>query len=37
LADLGFRVDSISMNQGTPFANILLVAKLGTKATMQTP
>jgi len=29
LADLGFRVDTLPMNKGTPFANILLIAKLG--------
>lgn len=30
LMDLGFRVDTLSMNKGTPFANILLIAKLGS-------
>ncbi len=34
LADLGFQVDSIPMNKGTPFANILLVAKLAPNTTM---
>lgn len=29
LGDLGFRVRSLPMNEGTPFANILLVAELG--------
>ena len=29
LRELGFRVDTLPMNQGTPFANVLLVAKLG--------
>lgn len=28
LTDLGFKVDSLPMNKGTPFANILLVAKV---------
>lgn len=34
LTKLGFKVDTIPMNQGTPFANILLLAKLeaGTAA-----
>jgi SAM-dependent methyltransferase len=31
LAGLGFTVRSLPMNQGTPFANILLVAELGTE------
>ncbi len=34
LAGLGFEVDSIPMNQGTPFANILLVAKLVPNTTI---
>jgi hypothetical protein len=29
LGELGFSVRSLPMNQGTPFANILLVAQLG--------
>ena len=29
LADLGFSVRTLQMRQGTPFANVLLVAKLG--------
>ncbi len=33
LAELGFAVQAIPMNQGTPFANILLVAKLDESAT----
>lgn len=31
LAGLGFTVRSLPMNRGTPFANILLVAELGSK------
>jgi SAM-dependent methyltransferase len=31
LAGLGFNVRSLPMNQGTPFANILLAAELGSK------
>lgn len=31
LIDLGFTVDMLAMNKGTPFANILLVARLGRK------
>lgn len=33
LAALGFSVDTLPMNKGTPFANILLVARLGQNAT----
>jgi SAM-dependent methyltransferase len=35
LTDLGFRVDTLPMNKGTPFANILLIAKLGKNNSMQ--
>jgi len=33
LARLGFKVDAIPMHQGTPFANVLLVARLPASAT----
>ena len=29
LADLGFTIGTLAMNKGTPFANVLLVARLG--------
>ncbi|MBK4736693.1 class I SAM-dependent methyltransferase [Noviherbaspirillum pedocola] len=32
LAKLGFAVESLPMNEGTPFANILLIARLGVDA-----
>ncbi|WP_019142435.1 class I SAM-dependent methyltransferase [Noviherbaspirillum massiliense] len=35
LLGLGFNVETLPMNQGTPFANILLIAKLGGKAVVQ--
>lgn len=34
LRSLGFEVDTMPMNKGTPFANILLVARLGRNTTM---
>lgn len=35
LAGLGFTVSALPMNQGTPFANVLLVAKLGQNTNPQ--
>lgn len=35
LARLGFQVDTLPMNKGTPFANILLVAKLNRNTTLR--
>jgi SAM-dependent methyltransferase len=35
LKELGFSVDTLPMNRGTPFANILLVARLGRNTTKQ--
>ena len=32
--DLGFTVTTMPMNKGTPFANILLIAKLDEPETM---
>jgi hypothetical protein len=38
LANLGFTVESIPMHQGTPFANVLLVARLpDTRSTRAAP
>jgi SAM-dependent methyltransferase len=34
LIELGFSVDTLPMNKGTPFANILLVARLGRVTTL---
>jgi SAM-dependent methyltransferase len=34
LADLGFTVEAIPMNQGTPFANVLLLARLHDRAAL---
>ena len=34
LNDLGFAVETLPMNQGTPFANVLLVAKLGQNSAL---
>ena len=36
LADLGFTVTTLPMNKGTPFANMLLVAKLAARANPST-
>jgi 2-polyprenyl-3-methyl-5-hydroxy-6-metoxy-1,4-benzoquinol methylase len=36
LTGLGFSVTALPMNKGTPFANILLIARLGRKTTLQT-
>ncbi len=35
LADLGFTVSVLAMNKGTPYANMLLVAKLGQNSPLQ--
>jgi 2-polyprenyl-3-methyl-5-hydroxy-6-metoxy-1,4-benzoquinol methylase len=35
LTGLGFSVTALPMNKGTPFANILLIARLGRKTTLQ--
>jgi hypothetical protein len=34
LRQLGFTVESVPMSQGTPFANVLLVARLGPRRGM---
>jgi SAM-dependent methyltransferase len=37
LRALGFAVETLPMNEGTPFSNILLVARLGTKSVRSNP
>ena len=34
LADMGFMVDALKMNKGKPFANVLLIAKLGQNSNL---
>jgi 2-polyprenyl-3-methyl-5-hydroxy-6-metoxy-1,4-benzoquinol methylase len=37
LTELGFAVSTLAMNQGTPFANVLLIAKLGQNSRAAQP